>query len=172
MAETTALEELHTELTCPVCLELFREPVILECGHHFCRVCIIKCWEAKADELPTCPQCRKSCAPKLRPNSLLCNVVDSVRRAQAVESKPGMSTRETEDTEEWKPGSSMSSVSSIGYYPQRTEPDLCEEHEERLKLYCEDDQLPICLVCGMSRDHKTHNVIPINEAFENYKVGN
>ncbi|KAG7261964.1 hypothetical protein CRUP_010594, partial [Coryphaenoides rupestris] len=33
-----------------------------------------------------------------------------------------------------------------------------------------DDQLPICLVCGMSRDHKTHNVIPINEAFENYKV--
>ncbi|XP_067104503.1 zinc-binding protein A33-like [Osmerus mordax] len=169
MAETTALEELHTELTCPVCLELFREPVILECGHHFCRVCIIKCWEAKVDELPTCPQCRKSCAPKLRPNSLLCNVVDSVRRAQAMESKPDMSARETEDKEEWKPGSSMSSVSSIGYYPQRPEPDLCEEHEERLKLYCEDDQLPICLVCGMSRDHKTHNVIPINEAFENYK---
>ncbi|XP_041713590.1 E3 ubiquitin-protein ligase TRIM17-like [Coregonus clupeaformis] len=52
---------------------------------------------------------------------------------------------------------------------QRHEPDLCEKHEEKLKLYCEDDQLAICLVCGMSRGHKTHNVIPINEAFENYK---
>uniref|UniRef100_A0A8K9X2W4 RING-type domain-containing protein n=1 Tax=Oncorhynchus mykiss TaxID=8022 RepID=A0A8K9X2W4_ONCMY len=69
------------ELTCPVCLELFREPVILECGHHFCRVCITQCWEAKYDEHPTCPKCRKTCAPKLRPNSLLCNVVDSTRRA-------------------------------------------------------------------------------------------
>uniref|UniRef100_A0A3P8SYX2 RING-type domain-containing protein n=1 Tax=Amphiprion percula TaxID=161767 RepID=A0A3P8SYX2_AMPPE len=30
--------ELQSELTCPVCLELFRDPVILECGHHFCQV--------------------------------------------------------------------------------------------------------------------------------------
>uniref|UniRef100_A0A3Q1GS31 RING-type domain-containing protein n=1 Tax=Acanthochromis polyacanthus TaxID=80966 RepID=A0A3Q1GS31_9TELE len=71
MAEASALEELQSELTCPVCLELFRDPVILECGHHFCQVCIIQCWEAKADELSSCPKCRKSCARKLRPNSLL-----------------------------------------------------------------------------------------------------
>uniref|UniRef100_A0A3Q3DC63 Uncharacterized protein n=1 Tax=Hippocampus comes TaxID=109280 RepID=A0A3Q3DC63_HIPCM len=122
MAEPGALEELQSELTCPVCLEIFRDPVILECGHHFCQVCIVQCWEAKADEQTTCPKCRKTCARKLRPNSLLCNVVDSVRAP----TPPG-----------WDP---------------------------------EDDQLPICLVCGMSRDHKTHNVIPINEAFENYKV--
>uniref|UniRef100_A0A8C5DZX6 Zinc-binding protein A33-like n=1 Tax=Gouania willdenowi TaxID=441366 RepID=A0A8C5DZX6_GOUWI len=66
-------QELQCELTCPVCLELFRDPVILECGHHFCQVCIIQCWEAKADELSSCPKCRKSCGRKLRPNSLLCN---------------------------------------------------------------------------------------------------
>ncbi|KAM4621612.1 zinc-binding protein A33-like [Polymixia lowei] len=174
MAEASALEELHSELTCPVCLDLFREPVILECGHHFCRACITQCWEAKADELlPTCPQCRKSCAAKLRPNSLLCNVVDSVRRARAMEvaatRPPGGEPEEQEEPEEREPGSSMSSVaSSLGFWP-RLAADMCEEHEEKLKLYCEDDQLAICLVCGMSRDHKTHNVIPINEAFENYK---
>ncbi|XP_071401117.1 zinc-binding protein A33-like [Centroberyx affinis] len=173
MAEASALEELHSELTCPVCLELFREPVILECGHHFCRVCITQCWEAKADELPTCPQCRKSCARKLRPNSLLCNVVESVRKAGTMDAAGGTTGWDhdgaPEEPEEREPGSSMSSVaSSIGYWP-RLVADMCEEHEEKLKLYCEDDQLPICLVCGMSRDHKTHNVIPINEAFENYK---
>ncbi|KAM7389777.1 hypothetical protein PAMP_023734 [Pampus punctatissimus] len=74
-----------------------------------------------------------------------------------------------EEPEEREPGSSMSSVaSSIGFWP-RFGLDMCEEHEEKLKLYCEDDQLPICLVCGMSRDHKNHNVVPINEAFEIYK---
>uniref|UniRef100_A0A3B5PPE0 Uncharacterized protein n=1 Tax=Xiphophorus maculatus TaxID=8083 RepID=A0A3B5PPE0_XIPMA len=90
-----ALEELQSELTCPVCLELFRDPVILECGHHFCQVCIIQCWEAKADELSSCPKCRKSCARKLRPNSLLCNVVDSVRRARVMDAAAG--------TPEWDP---------------------------------------------------------------------
>ncbi|XP_070769437.1 zinc-binding protein A33-like [Enoplosus armatus] len=173
MEDANALEELQSELTCPVCLELFHDPVILECGHHFCQVCIIQCWEAKADELSSCPKCRKSCARKLRPNSLLCNVVDSVRRARAMDTAAGITGWDPEgaleEPEEREPGSSMSSVaSSIGHWP-RLGMDMCEEHEEKLKLYCEDDQLPICLVCGMSRDHKTHNVIPITEAFENYK---
>lgn len=175
MAEASALEELQSELTCPVCLELFRDPVILECGHHFCQVCIIQCWEAKADELSSCPKCRKSCARKLRPNSLLCNVVDSVRRARAMDAASGMCVWDHEGTlempEDRERGSSMSSVaSSIGHWPRLGMGlDMCEEHEEKLKLYCEDDQLPICLVCGMSRDHKNHNVIPITEAFENYR---
>lgn len=85
--------------------------------------------------------------------------------------KPGDTERAQEDTEERQRGASMpSSGFSFTGSSQRHEPDLCEEHEEKLKLYCEDDQLAICLVCGMSRGHKTHNVIPINEAFENYKV--
>lgn len=181
MAEANALEELQSELTCPVCLELFSDPVILECGHHFCKECIVQCWEAKADELSSCPKCRKSCERKLRPNSLLCNVVESVRKAGAASFEASsqcsaMSGWHLEglgpdgEFEEREPGSSMSSMaSSIGHWP-RLGMDMCEEHEEKLKLYCEDDQLPICLVCGMSRDHKTHNVIPINEAFENYRV--
>ncbi|CAB1337294.1 unnamed protein product, partial [Coregonus sp. 'balchen'] len=157
------LKELHT---CPVCLELFREPVILECGHHLCRVCITQCWESKYDEHQTCPQFRKTCPQKLRPNSLLCNVVDTVRRARSMDGKPGDPERAQEDTEERRRGPVCPAPVSVS---PRHEPDLCEKHEEKLKLYCEDDQLAICLVCGMSRGHKTHNVIPINEAFENYK---
>nr|XP_020450573.1 zinc-binding protein A33-like [Monopterus albus] len=172
MAEASALEELQSELTCPVCLELFHDPVILECGHHFCQVCIIQCWEVKADELSSCPKCRKSCARKLRPNSLLCNVVDSVRRARAMDPAAGITRWDLdpmENPEEQDTGFSMSSVaSSVGHW-LHLGMDMCEEHREKLKLYCEDDQLPICLVCGMSRDHKTHNIIPITEAFENYK---
>uniref|UniRef100_A0A8C9TN36 Zinc-binding protein A33-like n=1 Tax=Scleropages formosus TaxID=113540 RepID=A0A8C9TN36_SCLFO len=147
-----ALDELRSELTCPVCLELFREPVILECGHHFCRACIARCWEARSEEGATCPQCRAPCASELRPNSLLCNVVDSVRRARATHTgaRVALTTRRAHD---WNAGS-----------------DYCEEHEEKLKLFCEEDQAAICVVCGMSRLHRTHSVVPIKEAADGYKV--
>ncbi|XP_069490997.1 E3 ubiquitin-protein ligase TRIM39-like isoform X3 [Ambystoma mexicanum] len=49
------------------------------------------------------------------------------------------------------------------------EENLCSEHEEKLKLFCEDDQRPICLVCRESRGHKAHTVLPIPEAAQEYK---
>ncbi|XP_039373196.1 tripartite motif-containing protein 10-like [Mauremys reevesii] len=45
----------------------------------------------------------------------------------------------------------------------------CEKHEELLKLFCEVDQTPICLVCRESRSHKDHSVLPIEEAALDYK---
>ncbi|XP_038672726.1 zinc-binding protein A33-like isoform X3 [Scyliorhinus canicula] len=52
---------------------------------------------------------------------------------------------------------------------QPQEEFYCQEHEEKLKLFCEDEHKAICVVCGMSRAHKTHSVIPIKEAAQIYK---
>uniref|UniRef100_A0A452IIX4 Tripartite motif containing 39 n=1 Tax=Gopherus agassizii TaxID=38772 RepID=A0A452IIX4_9SAUR len=46
----------------------------------------------------------------------------------------------------------------------------CEKHQEALKLFCEEDQTPICLVCRESQAHRTHTVVPIEEAGLDYKV--
>ncbi|KAJ1146510.1 hypothetical protein NDU88_012779 [Pleurodeles waltl] len=48
--------------------------------------------------------------------------------------------------------------------------NLCEEHEEKLRLFCAEDQRMICWVCRESKEHKTHPVSPIEEAAEEYKV--
>ncbi|XP_060706774.1 zinc-binding protein A33-like [Hemiscyllium ocellatum] len=40
----------------------------------------------------------------------------------------------------------------------------CEEHQEELKLFCETDKKLICVICRDSREHKSHNFIPIKEA--------
>uniref|UniRef100_A0A147AL44 Tripartite motif-containing protein 16 n=1 Tax=Fundulus heteroclitus TaxID=8078 RepID=A0A147AL44_FUNHE len=44
-------EDLH----CPVCIEMFRDPVILPCSHSFCKTCLQYWWEEKkAKECPLC----------------------------------------------------------------------------------------------------------------------
>ncbi|XP_069491128.1 E3 ubiquitin-protein ligase TRIM39-like isoform X2 [Ambystoma mexicanum] len=49
------------------------------------------------------------------------------------------------------------------------EENMCREHEEKLKLFCEDDQRPICVICRESRGHRAHTVLPIPEAAQEYK---
>ncbi|XP_060706788.1 zinc-binding protein A33-like [Hemiscyllium ocellatum] len=54
--------------------------------------------------------------------------------------------------------------------PQKKESEHhCEEHQEELKLFCETDKKLICLVCRDSREHKSHNFIPVKEAVGIYK---
>ncbi|XP_075769192.1 uncharacterized protein LOC142821600 [Pelodiscus sinensis] len=43
---------------------------------------------------------------------------------------------------------------------------VCEKHQEALKLFCEEDQTPICVVCDRSWDQ---TVAPIQEAAQEYK---
>uniref|UniRef100_A0A670YX77 Uncharacterized protein n=1 Tax=Pseudonaja textilis TaxID=8673 RepID=A0A670YX77_PSETE len=38
--EKTALRELKQEATCPLCLDFFKQPMSLSCGHSFCRDCL------------------------------------------------------------------------------------------------------------------------------------
>ncbi|XP_029441919.1 E3 ubiquitin-protein ligase TRIM39-like [Rhinatrema bivittatum] len=53
---------------------------------------------------------------------------------------------------------------------RQKEENLCEEHEEKLKLFCEEDQRPICVICRESPGHRSHTVTPIQEAVQEYKV--
>ncbi|XP_078061326.1 zinc-binding protein A33-like isoform X2 [Mustelus asterias] len=45
----------------------------------------------------------------------------------------------------------------------------CEKHQEELKLFCETDKKLICLICVVSREHRDHRFLPIDEAVEMYK---
>ncbi|XDV40365.1 hypothetical protein PO909_009458 [Leuciscus waleckii] len=45
------------DFTCPVCCDIFKEPVLLQCGHSLCRDCNQQYWATKG--LRECPLCRK-----------------------------------------------------------------------------------------------------------------
>ncbi|CAH2307809.1 tyrosine- phosphatase non-receptor type substrate 1-like [Pelobates cultripes] len=54
-----ASADLTEELNCSVCLSIYMDPVMLNCGHNFCRVCIRNVLDAQeGDRVYTCPECR------------------------------------------------------------------------------------------------------------------
>ncbi|XP_069086473.1 E3 ubiquitin-protein ligase TRIM39-like isoform X1 [Pleurodeles waltl] len=64
----------------------------------------------------------------------------------------------------------VASIQQLQMSPRHAvDANICQEHEETLKLFCHDDLTPICVVCDRSVRHRTHNVLPINEAVVEYK---
>lgn len=45
----------------------------------------------------------------------------------------------------------------------------CPLHNEKLKIFCNNDEVPICLVCQLSREHKVHRCCPVEEAAQQKK---
>ncbi|XP_032903357.1 trichohyalin-like [Amblyraja radiata] len=68
------------DAVCPICLDFFADPVILECEHNFCRSCITRCWDG--DGRNSCPECREEFAEStLRVNRALANMSEKARTA-------------------------------------------------------------------------------------------
>ena len=65
----TEKEKLEKYLSCPICQEIFDEPIRITCGHTFCRKCIIQ-WEKKSHHYQ-CPLCRDMYVPAYSGKDLL-----------------------------------------------------------------------------------------------------
>ncbi|XP_073337512.1 E3 ubiquitin-protein ligase TRIM35-like [Pagrus major] len=59
---------LEEHLCCPVCHDVFREPVLLSCSHSFCKDCLQSCWTEK--EIRECPVCKRRSSRDEPPLSL------------------------------------------------------------------------------------------------------
>uniref|UniRef100_A0A3B5LTE7 Zinc-binding protein A33-like n=1 Tax=Xiphophorus couchianus TaxID=32473 RepID=A0A3B5LTE7_9TELE len=80
------LTESIEDLTCPVCCDIFRDPVLLSCSHSFCRSCLKKCWDTRARECPVCRRKASKCPP-LSNLALknVCEALQQVRRQNSLE---------------------------------------------------------------------------------------
>uniref|UniRef100_A0A8C3FR74 RING-type E3 ubiquitin transferase n=1 Tax=Chrysemys picta bellii TaxID=8478 RepID=A0A8C3FR74_CHRPI len=143
MAFANPLEKLQEEAICSICLEYMSDPVSIDCGHNFCRACIATYCQGKglgASGPVSCPQCRAAFHKS--------NVRPNKQLANIVET-----------------------IKQLGLPPAKGQPEaLCRKHEEKLKLFCEEDGEAICVVCRESLEHRPHTVYPIEEAAQVYKL--
>ncbi|XP_075948555.1 E3 ubiquitin/ISG15 ligase TRIM25 isoform X1 [Anarhichas minor] len=72
---------LQEELTCPVCLDLYRDPHLLPCGHNFCKTCLDRLKRQADRGRFRCPECRDShrCGTNFQKNFKLANIADDYR---------------------------------------------------------------------------------------------
>ncbi|XP_067237310.1 nuclear factor 7, ovary-like [Chanodichthys erythropterus] len=64
------------DLSCPVCREIFKDPVLLSCSHSFCKECLQQFW--RTNETQECPVCRRRSSNDLPPcNFALKNLCES-----------------------------------------------------------------------------------------------
>ncbi|KYO39127.1 hypothetical protein Y1Q_0024458 [Alligator mississippiensis] len=132
------------EAVCSICLELLTEPVTIGCGHNFCRACITRyCEDAVrgSGNAIPCPSCRAEF--QIGSFRLNTQLRNLVEKIKEQSLKPGKEKMATQ----------------------------CLEHEEKLKLFCEEDGEAICLICMQSQAHRGHTVLPIQEAANDYQVG-
>ncbi|XP_075296859.1 E3 ubiquitin-protein ligase TRIM65 isoform X2 [Opisthocomus hoazin] len=134
-------QKLEEKLVCSICLELFRVPVTLPCGHNFCKHCISNHWH-KQEQAPagaergyTCPECRRGFdrRPELEKNVTLCSVVELARDAEA----RVLGTERCEVTHG----------------------ELCPQHGRPLELYCQDERRGICCVCTVRQCQRHRRVL-------------
>ncbi|XP_044839059.1 E3 ubiquitin-protein ligase TRIM39-like [Mauremys mutica] len=139
MASPATAGEVQDDVKCSICLGYLTEPVTIACGCNFCQACITQYCAAKGAGTPL--TCPQ-CKAQFQKGEFRPNTqLSNIVQKVKLGLKPGKGQKE----------------------------ELCEKHEERLKLFCENDGETICWVCEKSRDHKSHTVVPIEEAAQEYK---
>ncbi|XP_036618379.1 E3 ubiquitin-protein ligase TRIM39-like [Trichosurus vulpecula] len=135
MAKASALQSLQVEASCSICLDYLNDPVTIDCGHNFCRTCILRSWEELEERFP-CPVCRRQFPLRIfRTNRQLGNVAEIARKLSPKRSKR-----------------------------IRHEEAVCEKHQQTLSLFCEKEREVVCLVCCISCEHRDHRVSSVDQA--------
>lgn len=130
------MDSQNSNLTCAICLERFKIPVTIPCGHTFCQACISKYWENKLNtDKYQCPFCmtKFDTRPMLKCNVSMSGLAEDANSTTCRESL----LRGNDGVKAMQ---------------------LCDRHKRPLVYYCKQDRTPVCHECGIC-DCKNHEKV-------------
>uniref|UniRef100_A0A8C4SJX7 Uncharacterized protein n=1 Tax=Erpetoichthys calabaricus TaxID=27687 RepID=A0A8C4SJX7_ERPCA len=129
-------KSLQEELTCAICLNIYKDPVVIPCQHSFCYECIKEYWIQKpynisCDSTRSCLKCETSfCSLHLQAHLTRQNL------------KEHMLCRPVANFSERK----------------------CSVHSKVFEFYCKEDGCCVCASCSVHGTHRNHTLLSLEEA--------
>ncbi|CAM4573355.1 unnamed protein product [Leuciscus chuanchicus] len=180
MAEARITQD---EFLCSVCLNLLKDPVTIPCGHSYCKICIIGCWDQEDQmRVYSCPQCRQTFSPRpaLAKNTILAEVVEKLKTNLSADCYAGAGDVQCDVCTGRKRKAIKSCLVCLNSYCQthldrheefhsrkphkvtdatgRLQEMICQKHDKLLDVFCCTDQKCICVLCTID-EHKNHNTV-------------
>ncbi|XP_068588686.1 E3 ubiquitin/ISG15 ligase TRIM25-like [Cebidichthys violaceus] len=192
MSSSKPEEQLAPELSCPICLQLFSDPVVLPCGHNYCLACI----RMTVKETPLrCPECREEYQglDSLRKNFKLCSIIEGDQAtAPQLDRRPERSVRTAEVLCDYCIDKKTPAVKTClrcevslcsGHLQRHQEKEWhsehtvvepltelgtksCASHRRPLEYFCSSDMSLMCGTCFLEGLHQNHDVLTFSAAEE------
>ncbi|XP_031438428.1 tripartite motif-containing protein 16-like [Clupea harengus] len=189
MAEASVVWS-QDQFSCPICLDLLKDPVTINCGHSFCMDCITSCWDQEdLKGVHSCPQCRQTFTPRpvLGRNTMLAEVVEKLKimglqAAPAAHCYAGPGDVECDVCIGRKRKAVKSCLMCLASYCDthfrihndlnpgkkhkvieaagKLEDLICSHHDKLLEVFCRTDQICICMLCVMD-EHNGHKTVSV-----------
>ncbi|XP_073328327.1 E3 ubiquitin-protein ligase TRIM21-like [Pagrus major] len=187
------------QFLCSICLDVFTDPVATSCGHNFCKTCITIHWDKKDKcQCPNCKEVFNT-RPELKVNTFISEMAAQFRQSAQQKASSSSSEQHVSKPGEVPcdvcTGTKLKALKSClvclaSYCETHLEPHLtmsglkrhqlidpvenledrmCTKHDKLLELFCKTDQMCVCMLCSIL-DHKTHDVVPLKEAYEGKKA--
>ncbi|KAI4800743.1 hypothetical protein KUCAC02_007119 [Chaenocephalus aceratus] len=187
------------QFLCSICLDVFTDPVAIPCGHNFCKACISQHWDRNVpSQCPNCKEVF-NIKPELRVNTFISEMAAQFRQSAQQKASSSSSEQQVVKPGEVPcdacTGTRLKALKSClvclaSYCETHLEPHLknagfkkhqlidpvenlesrmCVKHDKLLELFCQTDQVCVCMLCTVL-EHKTHDVVPLKEGYEGKKA--